>query len=118
VRGQLEILTAKEPQPPADFRREANVSCNCASCIELKGFLLYPKEQVHRFRAVQERRSHLEAQLRIGNRDVACMTERKGSPHTLVCTKNTASFEARLKKYHEDRGHLEGIRAIEKGMPR
>jgi hypothetical protein len=116
VREQLESLTAQEPQPPTDFRREANVSCKCAECGELKRFLRDPKEQVHRVRAMKERRRHLEAEIRIGRCDVACTTEMKGSPHTLVCTKNTASFEAAVKKYNEDCEHLAAIRAIEKSV--
>jgi hypothetical protein len=116
VREQLEALTAEEPQPPTDYRREANVSCKCAECGELKRFLLDPKELVHRFRAMQKQRSHLETCIRSFNCDVDCTTERKGSPHTLVCTKNTASFEAALKKYREDCEHLAAIRAIEKSV--
>ena len=117
VRGQLEALTAQEPAPPSDFRRDADVSCKCAECAELKRFLSDPKESVHRFRAVQERRSHLENVIRNRGCDVDCRTERVGSPHTLVCTKNTASFQARLKKYHDDRGHLATVRAIEQALP-
>ncbi|MGL4551158.1 MAG: 2OG-Fe(II) oxygenase, partial [Gemmataceae bacterium] len=63
-REQLEEWTAKVPQPPADFRRPAEVTCKCADCAELKKFLGDPAEAVHRFRRVQGRRSHLEDQIR------------------------------------------------------
>ena len=116
-REQLEALTAAEPAPPADFRRDANIDCACADCAELRRFLGDPGEAVHRFRAVQDRRSHLENIIRRHGCDVTCRTERVGSPHTLACTKNTASFEARLKKYHEDGRHLATLRAIEKALP-
>lgn len=118
VRAQLEGLTAAEPQTPTDFRREASVSCQCAECKELKRFLQDPTEPVHRFRVVQEKRTHLEDGIRRGACDVKCQTERVGSPHTLVCTKTTASFEARLKKYHEDSQHLETVRVIERSLPK
>lgn len=116
-RKQLEVLTAKEPAPPSDFRREANIGCKCTHCAELRRFLVDPKEEVHRFRAVQERRSHLENVIRQCGCDVTCKTERVGSPHVLACTKNTASFNARLKKYHVDCRHLATVRAIEKALP-
>ncbi len=116
-RKQLELLTAQEPAPPTDFRREANIECKCADCAELRRFLSDPKEGAHRFRAAQDRRSHLENTIRQRGCDVDCKTERVGSPHVLVCTKNTASFQARLKKYHEDCQHLATVRTIERALP-
>lgn len=116
-REQLESLAAKEPAPPSDFRREANIDCKCANCAELRRFLVDPEEEVHRFRAVQDRRSHLENIIRRCGCDVNCKTERVGSPHILACTKNIASFKTRLKKYHEDCQHLAAVRAIEKALP-
>lgn len=116
-RKQLEALTAEGPTPPSDFRREANIECTCADCAELRRFLSDPKEGVHRFRAAQDRRSHLENTIRHRGCDVNCKTERIGSPHVLVCTKNTASFQARLKKYHEDGQHFATVRAIERALP-
>jgi hypothetical protein len=35
--------------------------------------------------------------------DCAHVTERRGRPYTLVCTKNQASFERDLKQYKTDR---------------
>jgi hypothetical protein len=116
-REQLEALTAQEPAPPGDLRREANIDCRCADCAELRRFLADPAAGVHRFRAAQDRRTHLEHTIRHRRCDVDCTTERVGSPHVLVCTKNTASFRARLKKYHEDCGHLATLRAIERALP-
>ncbi len=117
TRNQLESLTVQEPAPPSDFRREANIDCKCADCAELRRFLLDPKEEVHRFRMAEGRRSHLENTIGHPGCDVNCKTERVSSPHVLVCTKNTASFKARLKKYHENCQHLTTLRAIEKALP-
>ena len=116
-REQLEALTAQEPQPPADFRRSASLSCKCADCAELKRFLDDPHESEHRFRAVEARRRHLEEITRRHHCDLDLRTERKGSPHTLVCAKNTASFKARLSKYHQDQVHLKTVQLIEVNVP-
>ena len=43
-------------------------------------------------------------------------TERRGSPHVLVCLKNKASYEARLKKYHWEREHLAKLAEIEENL--
>jgi hypothetical protein len=114
---QLETLTAVEPTAPTDFRREANVRCDCADCKELKTFLKDPVEKAHRFRVRQDRRQHLEHEIKGHQCDLDCVTDRSGSPQTLVCTKNTASFEARLKKYREDLAHLAALRSIVKNLP-
>ena len=115
--GQLEGLTASEPAAPTDFRREADIRCDCADCRELRAFLGNPAERVHRFRVRQDRRQHLEQQIKGRGCDTDCATDRTGSPHTLVCTKNTASYEAWLKKYREDRAHLAALRSIQKLLP-
>jgi hypothetical protein len=117
-REQLEALTAQVPEAPTDYRREAPISCKCADCNELKKFLTDPKERVHRFRAIQSRRQHLEEQIRHKSCDLDCKTERTGSPHTLVCTKNDASYRARLKTYHENQERLARVRTIEAALPK
>jgi hypothetical protein len=115
VREQLEALTAREPQEPADFCRAAPITCNCSDCTELKQFLRDPNESVHRFRAAEARRKHLKHEIRNHQCDLDLKTERRGSPHTLVCTKNKASYHASVQKYHEDQLHLATIKAIHVG---
>jgi hypothetical protein len=115
---QLEALTAEAPQPPADFRRAAPISCNCADCSELKRFLNDPHEPEHHFRLAQARRDHLEMNIRNAHCDLDLRTERKGSPHTLVCTKNRASYQAKLHKFHQDQRDLATLRSIQASVPR
>jgi hypothetical protein len=117
-RGQLEALTASAPREPADFRRKAAIDCKCADCTELKRFLQDPRESVHRFSAREDRRRHLEYTIRENECDLDFKTERRGSPYTLVCTKNTASHQKRLKTYHQDQEYLKMVRAVEASLPR
>jgi hypothetical protein len=114
---QLEKLTAQGPQAPADFRRSAELFCKCADCAALKRFLEDPHEGVYRFSAREDRRRHLEGVIRQGACDVDLKTEHRGSPHTLVCTKNTASYRAKLAKYQHDQQHLATLRSIQKRLP-
>jgi hypothetical protein len=114
---QLEALTAETPQPPADFRRPAALSCKCADCGELRRFLDDPHERVYRFRVNEHRRQHLQAVIRQHHCDLDLHTERRGSPHTLVCTKNAASYQAKLKKFHQDQEHLATLRSIQASLP-
>jgi hypothetical protein len=110
---QLKGRTAQAPQAPADFRRPAAIACKCADCSELRRFLDDPHEQVHRFRAAEARRSHLENTIRQHHCDLDLTTERRGSPYTLVCTKNTASYQAKLWQFRQDQEHLAKLRAIQ-----
>lgn len=114
---QLESLTARAPEEPTDFRRPAEIGCKCADCAELKRFLKDPRESSHRFSMKQDRRSHLEHLIRASKCDIDYMTERNRSPHTLVCTKNTASYRERLKTYHQDQERLATVRSIEASLP-
>jgi hypothetical protein len=48
-------------------------------------------------------------QIRQGRHD--CSTERKGSPHVLVCTKNQASYERRVAQRRADLDDLTRLKA-------
>lgn len=112
----LEALTAQIPQEPSDFKREAEISCRCADCKELIEFLKNPGEKVHRFSVRKDRRQHLHQIIEKHNCDTDHVTERKGSPQTLVCTKNINSFQRNLKKYLEDKENLAALQALEKNL--
>ena len=116
-RAQLEALTAAKPQAPTDLRRPASLGCKCADCAELKRFLSDPNEEVHRFRVREDRRQHLANIIHQSHCDLDLKTERQGTPYTLVCTKNEASFQAKSKKFHQDQEHLAALRAIEQNLP-
>jgi hypothetical protein len=49
--------------------------------------------------------------IRAADADLDCVTVAKGSPHALVCTKNSASHQRRVKQRQQD---LAGI-AVLKG---
>src|SRR5260221_10539633 len=94
-REKLETLTAKDPAAPKNARRAAKIDCTCDDCAELKRFLEDPSETVHRFRVRQDRRQHLADRIRSSHSDLDLVTDKRGSPQTLVCTKNWASFQKR-----------------------
>jgi hypothetical protein len=115
---QLEALTGQEPQPPADFRRPSALTCKCADCGEINRFLNNPKEQTYRFSAAQNRRDHVTSNIINDHADLDLKTEEKGRPYTLICTKNTRSYQASVKKYHQELEHLATIRQIQASVPK
>jgi predicted 2-oxoglutarate/Fe(II)-dependent dioxygenase YbiX len=116
-REQLEHLTAEAPREPTDFRRVAAISCKCADCAELKRFLEDPHEAARRFSMRQDRRSHLEEKIRQHKYDLNTTTERTRSPHTLVCTKNKASYQEKLRTYRQDQQSLAEVISIQESLP-
>ncbi|MCX7418042.1 MAG: 2OG-Fe(II) oxygenase [Planctomycetia bacterium] len=116
ISSQLATRTTSEPQPPADFRRPATLKCSCADCKLVNTFLTNPSASTHRLRARQQIRDHVNNNIRNSECDLQTTTDTKGSPHTLVCTKTTASFERSLKTYHEDVKHLTSIRLLSESL--
>jgi hypothetical protein len=89
-------------EPPADCRRDSNLGCDCQDCRMLKVYLSDAAQQVWVFAAAQHRRSHVEDTIRTAHCDVDFTTEKRGSPHRLVCTKNQASYLRRCEQRESD----------------
>lgn len=101
-----EFILRRSGQPllaPTDWRQEIKlVGCACADCRELQAFALDPVERIHRFRVRQDRRQHLHHIIEHHGFDMSHVTERKGSPQTLVCTKDRRHYERRCEEYCKD----------------
>jgi hypothetical protein len=109
VRQQLESATARQPQPLTDWARPADVDCTCQYCAQLKAYLADPANEVGRIAAREDRRQHLIDMIRRHECDVRHTLERKGSPHCLVFTKTTGSYERAVKRFKADRRLLNAL---------
>ena len=90
------------PQPPSDWRLHVELKCSCPDCRELLNFARDPAERIHRFRVKKERRRHLHNVIDRHRLDMTHVTERAGSPQTLVCTKDRRTFDRRVKQYKDE----------------
>ena len=115
-RRELQMRTARVPQPPKDHRRDAQLSCKCEDCRVLSRFLANPNERECRMPLNKDRRRHLHGIIEANRCDVTHVTERQGRPFTLVCTKTTASYERACKAFERDKRNLSQIVRIEKGL--
>lgn len=113
-RRELENRTAEAPQEPTDYRRADKLSCKCADCRALSAFLADPNRPQARFPLAKARRQHLHGIIDSNRCDCTHVTEHRGSPHTLVCTKTTASYEAACQIYKRDLQNLSRIAALER----
>ena len=98
--------SAVPPEQPRDWVIETRLPCSCANCARLQAFCDDPAATTARFSMRKDLRAHVESTIRMRQLDIACETERRGSPHTLICTKNRATSERRRAEYAEDIAHM------------
>ena len=107
--AHLQARIAEPLAPPADWRRASKLGCACEKCTPLRNFLNDPVQQKWVFRAAQGERSHVETTIANAKVDLDTTTLRSGSPHSLVCAKNQASYERRVVQRREDLKNLEKL---------
>ncbi len=107
----LRARVAEPLRAPRDWRRASAVGCKCPRCDELSKYLADPERKTWVFKAAQADRSHVEEVIKRARCDLDATTERRGSPHSLVCSKNQASHERRVKQRHEDLANLKRLEA-------
>jgi hypothetical protein len=99
-------------EAPKDWTRVAKLGCSCGDCKALANFLASPTESVWHFRAAEARRRHIEQKIVAHGCDVDCKTERRGSPLTLICTKNQRSYDLRCARREADLKGLKQAREL------
>ena len=104
------------PKHPEDWAQPTTIKCSCNDCTELKVFAADPKEKEHRFRVRKDRRAHLHRTIEELDMDMTHVTERQGSPHTLVCTKTLRKYENQCKQYNLDIKHFKTLISLSKGL--
>ncbi len=98
--------SARPPAEPRDWAIPADLGCARDDCAHLEALCSDPLARVSRFPLRKERRKHLHRQIDGHRLDLFHVTERHGSPYTLVCTKNRASHDRRRAEYAEDVGWI------------
>jgi hypothetical protein len=115
----VEFLLNRSGQPPAapkDWRQDVKLECKCGDCRELQAFTLDPAEQTHRFRIRKDRRQHLHQQIEKHGLDMTHVTDRKGSPQTLVCTKDRRTYKRRCNQYRKDIAALKSLEDLARNL--
>jgi hypothetical protein len=115
-----EFLLARSeepPLPPTNWRQVVTLSCKCEDCRGLQKFANDPEAQVARFRVRQDRRQHLHQQIKEHGLDMTHVTERKGSPQTLVCTKTRRTYQRQCEQHQADCIHMRALLAVIQPAP-
>ena len=105
------VIEAVVLEPPSDWKRDGVVSCSCQFCQELNAFLADPGRRAWTFKAAEAKRRHLESTIRQDRSDLDLATERRGSPHALICTKNQARYERRARQRKADLENFDRLKS-------
>ena len=111
-RTALETRTRHAPEKPSDYRRSQKPSCKCEPCRKLNDFLDDPKQKQLRIATAKRNRRHLHQSIDRSGCDLTHVTERRGSPYTLVCTKTTASYRAACRMHKRDLKNLNALMVL------
>ena len=101
--------SAKPPAEPRDWAIGANVGCRCEHCSRLRNFCKDPAARTARFPLRKDLRAHLHQTIDRRGLDIEHVTERRGRPFTLVCTKTRAAYQRRLAEYAADVSCMRGL---------
>ena len=97
------------PEAPRDWTIRANLPCDCEHCAALRAFCRDPVARKARFPLRKDLRRHLHREIDRHRLDLTHVTERRGSPYTLICTKTRDSHNRRLSEYAEDVSHMRSL---------
>lgn len=103
--GQL-LVRSGLPPSPTDMSIDAPLECSDEHCLRLKRFCESPTQRTIQFKAVQAIRMRLEGEIRRAKLDIACTTDKKGRPYTLICRKTAAGPAKRRARYEHDVGSM------------
>lgn len=103
------------PPVPQDWSQAVALSCRCEDCLALQTLALDPQLREQRFRVRQDRRQHLQRQIEQHGLDMGHVTERTGSPQTLVCRKTRASYRRQCQQHAEDVAAMRALQTMGNG---
>jgi len=109
--AHLKSRVAEALEAPRDWSRPSGISCKCEHCSALGRFLVDPSRPTWSLKAAAHIRNHVKETIRNARSDVDVRTERRGSPHTLICTKNQARYERGVAQRKKD---LADIKTLER----
>lgn len=105
VLDHLERRIREPLEPPADWRRPAEVACTCTYCADLNRFLAAADMPEWHLKAAERERQHVQSMIVHHHCDLDLALDKRGRPYTLLCTKNQASYNRRLQQRQQDLKH-------------
>ena len=134
VQHQEQISGSRYAKAPAPSSRTGPLRCQLVRslsarvvamiCIDsarlatqLQVFAQHPQLREQRFRVRQDRREHLQRQIAQNGLDMSHVTDRRGSPQTLVCRKTRESYRRQCRQHAEDIAAMRALQALGVAAP-
>jgi predicted 2-oxoglutarate/Fe(II)-dependent dioxygenase YbiX len=114
---QIQTLAETIIEEPKDWAQTQQLTCSCQNCRAFNIFLLNPDQTQFKLCANEDKRSHLKNNIRNQKLDINQITEKKGRPYTLICTKNRASYHEALKQKASDQQAWQDLIELRKQYP-
>jgi predicted 2-oxoglutarate/Fe(II)-dependent dioxygenase YbiX len=115
--AHLETRAAEPLEPPRNWSRANDIRCKCEHCTALRRFLASPDSENWTLKAREQVRGHVEDEITKAHADLDVSTERRGSPHRLVCRKNSASYERRVAQRRRDLADIAVLKEDDGSLP-
>ncbi len=109
---------ATPPSPPTDWALPLSEGQLARLSANLRDFALDPDNQVLRLRKRKDLRQEVHRMIDAAGLDMTHVTERKGSPYTLVCTKTFGHYERSCRQYEQDYNGLSRLAALPEAAAR
>jgi len=101
--NEIEKSISNKPFPPKDWRRALPQENNTGEIWNiLMPFLESPTLEKIEYKKAQGYRDEMVNGIRNAHLDLDTETIKRGTPHTLLITKNAATYKKALKKWNED----------------
>lgn len=103
---RLRTRTARPARADADWSIDLPEGCGCQLCTELVTFLRDPARTTRDWPLAEQRRRHVHGRIDRAELPVTHTTRRKGSPYTLVLTKQPTLFDRERRARAQDKADL------------
>jgi hypothetical protein len=106
--------SAAPPEKPKDWAQPASIAGSDKNPLlrELETFARDPLAREYRFRVRKDLRAELHRAIDRSGLDMTHVTDRRGSPQTLVCTKTRATHERACRQYRSDLADMGRLLAL------
>lgn len=106
--------SAAPPPEPRDWAQSAKIAGSTADPLlrELQAFARDPDARERRFPAATAQRALLHRAIEQAGLDMTHVTERRGRPYTLVCTKTRTTHARALRRYRSDLADMRRLLAV------
>jgi hypothetical protein len=101
--------SAMPPPPPSNWTLPLTERQLKGLRADLKAFALDPETKEMRFRVRKELRQQIHRIIDSRQLDMTHVTERRGSPYTLVCKKTRGPYERACRQYNKDVGSMQRL---------